>query len=478
LTQPTAPNEILRDAEFETLVTTYRGANRYSRLSDENLLAYYRQGKRFRVSTGRLVGPESRNPDFTAQYSGDEQLVALNGGNRADLSTSDAQTLDGLLRDRDEARDRRDNATSREEANQHEQQMRTASRQIGEHAGRVWVQEKYPGPPPPVSIYPPDPAVSSPGDFDQIFECTIMENGQKRIVCIINEAKGGASPLGTRMASEGRAQQGTPEYYASILTSMEDRKEPPEAAAAAAYVRSAQSVEYCHVHAPIKHIQQPDGTVRSEAGQATVKTFDLSNREPIREPQGRLNPSPTTTPDADAERGAGAAPSGQTDPATPDVAAPVMHTVSPAEPTPAQGIAAESSTPADPTTTPAEAAEPATSPQAEGPETVESATHEQTSTDPASAAPSAPSSPGPEPVSEEDAELAQMRSAAEPGTADTPRSGSEPGAESKPAGARPSADSDADELAQMHQASGTAVDPEDSSQGPGAGTERTIGDDG
>jgi len=192
-----------------------------------------------------------------------------------------------LLSARASARAARDRSADVAGAKVEQQKMVRASEKIGEVAGSEWVYQKYPGPPPPKAIYPPDGSTNPPGSgvFDQIFHCTVVQDGRPHTVCVINEAKGGASQLGSRMTKEGiRAGQGSPEYFEDILRSMEG-KSGAEATAAAtvrqAMADPAQVVKYLHIRANVLEAKGPDNghAASTEADRATPGTGNQLSRK-------------------------------------------------------------------------------------------------------------------------------------------------------------------------------------------------------
>jgi hypothetical protein len=87
------------------------------------------------------------------------------------------------------------------------------SSRIGELGASGYVQAEFPG---ARSIY--DGRPSQPGDFDQVYQQT-LPNGHIRYIVV--EAKGGNSPLGTRLVGDQVETQGTTRYFEGIAENME-----------------------------------------------------------------------------------------------------------------------------------------------------------------------------------------------------------------------------------------------------------------
>ena len=189
-------------------------------LSDAALRLRHQQGKRLNHDTLRLIQIGPNTPDVVATHRAEVERLRVGKAGVAPISPAAIAQLDVLLSARASARAARDRSADVAGAKVEQQRMVRASEKIGEVAGSEWVHQKYPGPPPPKAIYPPDGSTNPPGSgvFDQIFHCTVVQDGRPHTVCVINEAKGGAGQLGSRMTKEGiRAGQGSPEYFEDIL---------------------------------------------------------------------------------------------------------------------------------------------------------------------------------------------------------------------------------------------------------------------
>ncbi len=281
----TIPNTPLDDA-WKTLgesdfVAAYRARYPNTTLTDADLARRWAMNKQLNPTTGRLIDPSQRVPDRVARYAGDAQTMAMRGQNATQPTTAERQRIDDLLSERDAARASRDAAPDRDTRNLQQYSMNEASRELGEHAAGMWVRRTYPGPPAPTMLYP-TAGGSRPGDFDQIWSC---RDSDGRLVVIVVEAKGGRSPLGSRMVGTTtgglRAQQGTRLYFDEILRLMGGMGGEAERAAAA--IRTARaadpsSVRYVHVKAPIEY-QTPPGAAGQVAvmGDVTAQRFDTTD---------------------------------------------------------------------------------------------------------------------------------------------------------------------------------------------------------
>jgi hypothetical protein len=127
-----------------------------------------------------------------------------------------------------------------------------------------------------VKVYPPNGAGSRSGDFDQVWQRTSVSAAGKTeflLEHIVVEAKGGASGLGTRQAGPIRAQQGTREYFQSIVDNMLKGDAAMQKAAAQldTAIAEVDKVKYVLVKVPIE-----SGTL-GRAGSASTVTGVVVN---------------------------------------------------------------------------------------------------------------------------------------------------------------------------------------------------------
>ncbi len=118
-----------------------------------------------------------------------------------------------LVSERNELEDRGLAATEADlvQVKQSRNRFNDQSRIIGEHAGTTFVGSQYPE---AELLYGGPESSSRSGDFDQVWKVK-AEDGSPMYIVV--EAKGGTSPLGDRVVNGERAQQGSSEYFKSIL---------------------------------------------------------------------------------------------------------------------------------------------------------------------------------------------------------------------------------------------------------------------
>ncbi len=127
-------------------------------------------------------------------------------------------------------------------------EMNEQSRQIGESAGLSYIKSRYPD---ADLIYPAPGAASRSGDFDQVWR---VKDESGKVKYVVVEAKGGSSPLGRRQVSGGAnpyAQQGSREYFESILNTMASNKASKSVGTTLNSAYQLGYVEYIVVRAPI-----------------------------------------------------------------------------------------------------------------------------------------------------------------------------------------------------------------------------------
>ena len=311
----------------DEFVQDYHDRFESTSLSDAALRLRHQQGKRLNHDTLRLIQTGPNTPDVVATHRAEVERLRVGEAGVAPISPAAIAQLDVLLSARARARAARDQSPDVAGAKAEQQRMVRASEKIGEVAGSEWIHQKYPGPPPPKAIYPPDGSTNPPGSgvFDQIFQCTVVQDGRLHTVCVINEAKGGAGQLGSRMTKEGiRAGQGSPEYFEDILCSME-AKSGAEAVAAAtvreAMADPAQVVKYLHIRATVVEAKGHDnGTGHSNETERTpsamtakpepqvgqgvdikAQEFDMSDGRPAPQQDAHRSAEPDSLPDADQD---------------------------------------------------------------------------------------------------------------------------------------------------------------------------------
>ena len=160
----------------------------------------------------------------SARYLGDFKKFPIPDGMRKEF--------DDLFAKREAARARRDVLQGKEKAGTitdaekaeltgKRAEVNDSSRQLGERAGDAFMARDFPG---AEKVYPPSGAPSRSGDFDQVWKAKDPQTGAD--VWVVVEAKGGSSGLGTRGTGDGlRAQQGSAEYFDSIVSDMKKRGE-------------------------------------------------------------------------------------------------------------------------------------------------------------------------------------------------------------------------------------------------------------
>ncbi|MGO1073884.1 DUF4781 domain-containing protein [Inquilinus sp. CA228] len=205
---------------------------------------------------------------------------AIAGGASARISlpaglTPEQQTqFNSALTDRDTAVLERDAATDTSVKNAKGQEVVNQSAEIGELGAMGYVAQQYRG---AALEYGGPGSGSRPGDFDQVYRQTLPDG---KIRFIVVEAKGGGSPLGTRLVNGRVETQGTPEYFVAIARNMDDNM-TGQAATTGNDLLSAYrhgetpegkpaEVVYLTVRTPISH-----GSSGATAPVATAKQFDL-----------------------------------------------------------------------------------------------------------------------------------------------------------------------------------------------------------
>ena len=274
------------DAAWQNLnqtdfVHAYRSRYPDTTLTWAELRQRHRMGQRLNPVTGRLIDPTSTDiPDVTARYrAGDPESMAMQGSNRTNLSRSEQARIDALLHERDLARKRRDRANISDDARHAAQwDMNEASRQLGEESAAIWVRQRYPGTGQhtPTMVYGGN--VSRTGDFDQVWKCSVLEGGKRKVVWVVVEAKGGSSPLGNRKTSTGtapsRAPASTTRTSSARCSSAAASREAVEGLRAAA--KNGEQVRYVHVETPISYTATTGGGEKSSLSDVSIRDFDLS----------------------------------------------------------------------------------------------------------------------------------------------------------------------------------------------------------
>jgi hypothetical protein len=191
------------------------------------------------------------------------------------LNLEQQQSLKSALAARDTAVLERDAATDPAVKNAKGQEVVNQSTEIGELGGISYVAQNYRG---ATLEYGGPGSGSRPGDFDQVYR-QALPDGTIRFVVV--EAKGGGSPLGTRLVNGQVETQGTAEYFAAIAYNMRHNMTGQAAATgkdlsnAYRYGKTADGkpaeIVYLTVRTPIS--QAPGGGAAAPV--ATAKQFDL-----------------------------------------------------------------------------------------------------------------------------------------------------------------------------------------------------------
>ncbi len=271
----------------DEFIANYKARYPNTSLSDADLAQRYDQGLRLHPATAHLRGPAAEGrvePDVRATYRDEETRLRTDGTPRPgeqplSLDQATRTRRDQLLAARDAARAEREAAHARippDEVAAAAAQYRViqASRQIGELHGAAVVRARYPD----ATIDRIYPLVdgSRPGDFDLIFELRRpgAQPNEWVIELVVIEAKGGSSPLGSRMAGQVRAEQGTLAYYNSIVDVMLRGNDDMRRAAQRLVATPPDRVHYLHVKVPI------DSGATSAAPVVSVREFDIRAAAP------------------------------------------------------------------------------------------------------------------------------------------------------------------------------------------------------
>ncbi|MGO4724054.1 MULTISPECIES: DUF4781 domain-containing protein [unclassified Inquilinus] len=194
--------------------------------------------------------------------------------------TPEQQTqLTSALAARDTAVSERDAATDTSVKNAKGQEVVAQSAEIGELGGMAYVAQQYPG---ARLEYGGPGSGSRPGDFDQVYRQTLPDG---KIRFIVVEAKGGGSPLGTKLVNGQVETQGTAEYFAAIADNMrtnltgQAKTTGKELLNTYRYGKTPDGkpaeVVYLTVRTPIGHDPVSGAAT---APTATAKQFDLGTR--------------------------------------------------------------------------------------------------------------------------------------------------------------------------------------------------------
>lgn len=194
--------------------------------------------------------------------------------------TPELQTqFNSTLAARDTAVTERDAATDISVKNAKGQEVVAQSAEIGELGAMGYVAQQYPG---ARLEYGGPGSGSRPGDFDQVYR-QALPDGSVRLIVV--EAKGGGSPLGTRLVNGQVETQGTPEYFAAIAGNMR-RNMTGQAATTGRDLSNVYrygktpdgkpaEIVYLTVRTPIGH---DPATGAATAPTVTAKEFDLGTR--------------------------------------------------------------------------------------------------------------------------------------------------------------------------------------------------------
>ncbi len=152
-----------------------------------------------------------------------------------------------------------------------QQGVTDASRELGEHGAAAYVHARYDRSGAQAElVYGGPGAASKSGDFDQVWRVRGADGRERYVVM---EAKGGASPLGTRMVGDRAAMQGTRAYFNKIVSIM-GKSGDASARGAAAELRVADDlgdVTYLEARTPVKL----DANGRSSSQSVVVHEFDI-----------------------------------------------------------------------------------------------------------------------------------------------------------------------------------------------------------
>ncbi len=260
-------------------VKAYKDMYPDTTLTTADLQRRHRNGQRLNPQSGKPKNPnvvDNPTPDVPARLSNEKTLNI----DDLKLTKPEKKRIQALLDERDLARKARDKARDNgEEAKAAKigAEVNEASRKIGEAHAEAYMREKYPG----FELGYPEPGKPSrSGDFDQVW----VKFGDKAktvvIEVVVIEAKGGSSPLGSRMVDGLRAQQGSGLYFKSIVTAMHEGT--PAMQKAAGFIDSVapDKVQFKLVRAPIEMSEgaKPSSVV------VTVEVGDFNRKGTMKKP--------------------------------------------------------------------------------------------------------------------------------------------------------------------------------------------------
>lgn len=219
------------------------------------------------------VADQPNLPSFTEHIAGGaETSLRLPGG----LSPADQKGFREAEAERASAVHLRDTTKDPAVEKAAAQRVISYSNLIGEYGARGYVGSEFTGAEP---IYGGPGAGSQRGDFDQVYRQALPDG---RIRYIVVEAKGGTSPLGTKVVGKDVETQGTPAYFESTAQSM--ARMGGNAEAVGKELQSVYETDHTMEGKPAEivylQVRTPTGTAggNSAMPMVSVKQFDIGQR--------------------------------------------------------------------------------------------------------------------------------------------------------------------------------------------------------
>ena len=194
----------------------------------------------------------------------------------AGLSPAEQKGYLDAVAGRAQAVKQRDTANNPETEKAAAQRVISYSNLIGEYGARGYVQAEFKGAEP---IYGGPGAGSQRGDFDQVYRQTLSDG---RIRYIVVEAKGGTSPLGTKVVGPNVETQGTADYFESTAESMKGMggNAGTVGKELLSVYRKGQTLEKKPAEIVYLQVRTPTGTSGGSSAMpvVSVKQFDIGGK--------------------------------------------------------------------------------------------------------------------------------------------------------------------------------------------------------